>query len=301
MLNDAEIAVRHGKRMGGNRIEVFRASMRTLRSDRLTLEGDLRRALDRGEMNILFQPIIRLEDRTVAGFEALLRWDHPRLGRLGPAEFIPIAEETGGIVDLGVFVMERTARELSAWQAALDVDPPLFASVNISSRQLLRHDLLQDVKGVLSRWEVARGMLKLELTEGLVMENPEYAAQILGRIHALGAGLSLDDFGTGYSSLAYLQRFPFDTIKIDQSFVRTTAKGTRPVILRSIIALAHDLGMDVVAEGAETDSDAVELYQLGCEYAQGFVFGEPMSAERARELLQPHGKVDIRGQMSEVK
>ncbi len=285
MLNDAEIAVRHAKRLGGNRIEVFRPSMRTLRSDRLTLEGDLRRALDRGEMNILFQPIIRLEDRTVAGFEALLRWDHPRLGRLGPAEFIPVAEENGSIVDLGVFAMERTARELSAWQAALDVDPPLFASVNISSRQLLRHDLLQDVKTVLTRWRVARGTLKLELTESLAMENPEYAAQILGRLHELGAGLSLDDFGTGYSSLAYLQRFPFDTIKIDRSFVRHNGKGARPVILRSIVTLAHDLNMDIVAEGAESESDAIELYQLGCEYAQGYVFGHPMSAADARKLV----------------
>jgi diguanylate cyclase (GGDEF)-like protein/PAS domain S-box-containing protein len=285
MLNDAEIAVRHGKRIGGNRIEVFRPSMRTVRSDRLTLESDLRRALDRGEMQILFQPIIRLEDRTVAGFEALLRWDHPRLGRLSPAEFIPVAEETGSIVDLGIFAMERTARELSAWQAALDLDPPLFASVNISSRQLLRHDLLQDVRAVLSRWKVARGTLKLELTESLVMENPEYAAQILSRIHEFGAGLSLDDFGTGYSSLAYLQRFPFDTIKIDRSFVHHNRKGARPVILRSIVTLAHDLGMDIVAEGAETESDAIELYQLGCEFAQGYIFGHPMSAGEARKLV----------------
>jgi diguanylate cyclase (GGDEF)-like protein/PAS domain S-box-containing protein len=285
MLNDAEIAVRHGKRLGGNRIEVFRPSMRTLRSDRLTLEADLRRALDRGEMNILFQPIIRLEDRTVAGFEALLRWDHPRLGRLGPAEFVPIAEETGGIVDLGMFAMERTARELAAWQRALDVDPPLFASVNISSRQLLRHDLLQDVKAVLSRWDVARGTLKIELNESLVMENPEYAAQILTRIHELGAGLCLDEFGTGYSSLAYLQRFPFDTIKIDRSFVRHNGKGARPTILRSIVTLAHDLGMSVIAEGAESESDAIELYQLGCEYAQGYAFGHPMSATDARKLV----------------
>ncbi|MGB7092569.1 MAG: EAL domain-containing protein, partial [Methylovirgula sp.] len=285
MLNDAEIAVRHSKRLGGNRIEVFRPSMRSLRSDRLTLEGDLRRALDRGEINILFQPIIRLEDRTVAGFEALLRWDHPRLGRLGPAEFIPIAEETGGIVELGVFAMERTARELSAWQRALDVDPPLFASVNISSRQLLRHDLIQDVKTVLSRVEVARGTLKLEFTEGLVMENPEYMAQILARLHELGAGLSLDDFGTGHSSLTYLQRFPFDTIKIDRSFVRHNGKGARPAILRSIVTLAHDLEMSVIAEGTESESDAIELYQLGCEYAQGYAFGHPMSAGDARKLV----------------
>jgi len=285
VLKDAELAMYHAKRIGGDRIEIFKPAMRSRTTDRLTMESELRRAIEREEIKVLYQPIVRLEDRAIAGFEALARWDHPKLGRLSPAEFITIAEEIGLIVDLGLFVLERAARELSTWQAENRGRDPIFTSVNVSSRQLLRHDLIQDLRSVLGRSALARGTFKLEITESLVMENPEHAAQILARIKELGAGLSLDDFGTGHSSLAYLQRFPFDTIKIDQSFVRTTARGTRPVILRSIITLAHDLGMDVVAEGAETDSDAVELYQLGCEYAQGFAFGEPMTAQAAGGLL----------------
>jgi diguanylate cyclase (GGDEF)-like protein/PAS domain S-box-containing protein len=288
VLKDAELAMYHAKRIGGDRIEVFKTSMRARKTDRLTLESDLRRALEREEITILYQPIVRLDDRSVAGFEALARWDHPKMGRMSPADFIAIAEEIGLIVDLGLFVLEHTARQLGTWQRASRHREPIFASVNVSSRQLLRQDLIHDLRTVIARSGLARGSLKLELTESLVMENPEHAAQMLTRIKELGAGLALDDFGTGHSSLSYLQRFPFDTIKIDQSFVRASSKGQRPVILRSIIALAHDLGMEVVAEGAETDSDAVELYQLGCEYAQGYVFGEPMSAESARQLLTGH-------------
>ena len=285
ILKDAELAMYHAKRIGGDRIEVFKTAMRARKTDRLGLESDLRRAIEREEITLLYQPIVRLEDRTVAGFEALARWDHPKMGRLSPAEFISIAEEIGLIVDLGMFALERAARQLHQWQRTMRANETIFVSVNVSSRQLLRQDLIHDLRTVLSRHSVLRGTLKLELTESLVMENPEHAAQMLLRIRELGAGLALDDFGTGHSSLSYLQRFPFDTIKIDRSFVRTTPKGMRPILLRSIIALAHDLGMEVVAEGAETDSDAVELYQLGCEYAQGYAFGEPMSAEAAGRML----------------
>ena len=285
MLKDAEIAMRRAKRAGGGRIEAFRPSMRSQGSNREALEGELRHALDRGEISLHFQPVVRLEDRTVAGFSTLLRWQHPRLGRIEPSEFMPVAEETGLILDIGLYALQRAARELAAWQKALDVDPPIFVSVNISSRQLLRHDLLADVKAVLARCSVLPNSLKLELSESLVMENPEFAVQILERIKELGAGLALDDFGSGYSSLAYLQRFPFDTIKIDRAFGRGDGKGDRASMLRSIVALAHDFGMEAVADGAENESDVIEFSQIGCEYALGSAFGQPMSAGEARKLV----------------
>ena len=285
MLKDAEIAMRYAKRDGGGRIEVFRPSMRSQGSNRQALESELRRALERDEMKLVFHPIVRLDDRTVAGFDALLRWQHPRMGRVEPSEYLPVAEETGLIVDLGLFAMQRAARELAAWQKALDVNPPIFATVNLSSRRLLRHDLLADVKNVLTRTSLAPGSLKLELSEALVMENPEYAAQILGRLKELGVGLALSDFGSGYSSLAYLQRFPFDMIKIDRSFARQDALTSRAAMLRSVVTLAHDFGMEAIAEGAENESDVIEFSQIGCEYAVGFAFGQPLSAADARKLV----------------
>ena len=202
VLKDAELAMYHAKRIGGDRIEIFKPAMRSRKTDRLTMESELRRAIERQEIIVLYQPIVRLEDRAIAGFEALARWDHPKLGRLSPAEFISIAEEIGLIVDLGLFMLERTARQLATWQQASRTREPIFASVNVSSRQLLRHDLIQDLRSVLSRSALARGTFKLEITESLVMENPEHAAQMLTRIKELGAGLSLDDFGSGHSSLA---------------------------------------------------------------------------------------------------
>ena len=285
MMKDAEIAMFQAKRIGGDRIEPFRPAFRAQISPTVHLESELRLAIERGEMEMYYQPIINLNQKTVAGFEALMRWNHPRRGLVSPAEFIPLAEKTGLIIPLGLFALEKSAQELSSWQKRLG-DIPVFASVNISSRQLLRHDLINDIKTVLQRHKLLPGTLKLELTESLIMENPEHSSQVLQRVKDLGAGLSLDDFGTGYSSLSHLMRFPFDTIKIDRSFVANAGGKGRPVILRSIVGMAHDLGMQVVAEGAENETDALELHQLGCEYAQGFLFGEPMSAATAFQALE---------------
>ncbi|WP_417767589.1 EAL domain-containing protein [Stappia sp.] len=286
LVREADMAMNHAKRLGGDRVEVFRPTLQTSGVNRIELEADLRKALKTDGITVYYQPIVRLADRSIAGFEVLARWNHPRRGAISPVEFIPVAEQSGLINELGLFVLDRGARQLSEWQQSFRLPVPLFASVNISSLQLLRHDLINDVKSVLSRSSLAPGTLKLELTESVVMANPEYSARMLERLRALGAGLSLDDFGTGYSSLSYLQRFRFDTIKVDQSFVRSNGRSARPVILRSIVALGHDLGMQVVAEGAETESDSLELHQLGCEYAQGFLFGQPMEAAQATRLLQ---------------
>ena len=257
-----------------------------MRSRRIDLEGELRKALEAGNIDIVYQPIVRLEDNSIAGFEALTRWEHPLHGRIPPNEFIAAAEESGLIVQLGLYVLEHAARELASWQNALTSSPLPFVSINVSSGQLLRHDLLNDVKAVIARTGVAPETLKLEITESLVMQNPEYSAKVLTRLRELGAGLALDDFGTGYSALSYLQRFPFDTIKIDKSFVRPNGSPARAILLRSIVTLAHDLGMEVVAEGAETEAEVLELAEAGCEYAQGFVYGRPMSAQMVQQMVR---------------
>lgn len=281
ILNDAELAMYHAKKGGADRIEAFKPSMRASSGDRLMVESELRRAVERGEIRVFYQPVVRLADQTIAGFEALVRWEHPRRGRISPGEFIAIAEESGVIVELGQAVLQQSCQQLAIWQRDFPSAHPLTMAVNVSSRQLLRQDLAHDVGAVLSATGIDPATLKLEITESLVMENPEFAAQVLVRLRELGVGLSLDDFGTGYSSLSYLQRFPFDTLKIDRAFVHPDGSGKRPAILRSIVALAHDLEMDVVAEGAETVSDGLELRQLGCLYAQGYAFGQPMNADHA--------------------
>lgn len=285
ILNDSELALYHAKRLGGDRIEPFRPSLRQQGRGRGPLDRDLQDALQKNEIDVLFQPIVGLEDRQIKGFEALARWQHPQRGSVPPADFIPAAERTGLIVPLGLYILEQAARQLSQWQHKMDGMEQLFMSVNISSQQLMGHDLLSDVKTVLSRCNVNPGTLKLELTESQVMENPEYANQVLGKLRALGAGLSLDDFGTGYSSLAYLQHFPFDTLKIDKSFVGHK-EGAAPVILQSIVRLAQELRLNLVAEGVENEEAANQLVAMGCPLAQGYLFGKPLTAPDAVLMLE---------------
>jgi diguanylate cyclase (GGDEF)-like protein/PAS domain S-box-containing protein len=281
----AEAAVYQAKRYGGDYVQFYEPAF-GMRSRRIDIDSELRKALEAGNIDLVYQPIVRLEDNSIAGFEALVRWEHPLHGRIPPDEFIPAAEESGLIVQLGLYVLEHAARELASWQSVLVSTPLPFVSINLSSRELLRHDLINDVKAVLARTGVAPETLKLEITESLVMQNPEYAAKVLAKIRELGAGLSLDDFGTGYSALSYLQHFPFDTIKIDKSFVRPNGSPSRAILLRSIVTMAHDLGMEVVAEGAETEAEVMELTEIGCEYAQGFVYGRPMTPQMVQQMVR---------------
>jgi diguanylate cyclase (GGDEF)-like protein/PAS domain S-box-containing protein len=289
-LEDAELAMVHAKRFGGNRIEPFRPAFRVSKNTTSTLVEDLKLALERKELTILFQPIIRLADRAIVGYEALSRWDHPTLGKIPPSEFIPLAENSGLIGKLGAQVLKRSISEFGAVSKTLG-NTNLFVAVNVSSHELLRHDLVAEISHILKNNNFRPGRLRLELTESLVMRNPEYSAEVLRRIKSLGVGLALDDFGTGYSSLAYLLRFPFDTIKIDKEFVQAHEHRDRLIVLRSIIALGHGLKQKLVAEGVETEIEAGELRQLGCEFAQGYLFGEPVPAGEILPLLQQEYKI----------
>jgi len=289
LYKEAEIAMYRAKRGGADRIEIFRPEMRSDRDDRVALESDLRKALAKNQIKVLYQPIIYLPTEELAGFEALVRWEHPKRGLMSPADFIPIAEQSDLIVRLGSHVLLRAAHEAARWQRELPRDErPLFVSVNISSRQIFRQNLIQEIRHILGRNIVPKGSLRLEITESLVMENPEQATEILEWLRGAGAELALDDFGTGYSSLAYLQRFPFDTIKIDRALVQASGEsgGAGSAIVRSIVALAHELGKNVVAEGVENGEDVAFLRSISCQYAQGFYYGEPMSDRDVLQLLK---------------
>jgi EAL domain-containing protein (putative c-di-GMP-specific phosphodiesterase class I) len=280
------VALYEAKRRGKDSAELFRPTMRDDRNELVTLESDLRRAVERGEIEVHYQPIARLTDMDLAGFEALVRWRHPSLGLLGPDRFLKVAEQAGLIKDLGRHVLVESGRQLGIWQRAFRPTQPLFVAVNVSSSQLVGSALVEDVQSILARESIIRDTFKIEVTESVVMENPELAAQILDRLKLLGVGLSCDDFGTGYSSLSNLRRLPFDTLKIDRAFLEAEMVDERAyIILRNIIALAHDLGLVLVAEGIEAQEHIDRLSALGCQYGQGFFIGQPMTAKQVIDAL----------------
>jgi len=288
LLREAEIAMYRAKRAGPDRIEIFSAGMRTEKDGRLALEADLRRAIDKKQLRLVYQPIFYLPTESLAGFEALLRWEHPGLGTLNPTDFVPLAEESDLILKLSSYVLARAVREAARWHKELPrPDSPLFVSVNVSSRQLFQPELIKEVRHILGRAVIPKGSLRLEIAEALVMENPEKATAVMRQLADAGAGLALDDFGTGYSSLSYLDQFTFDTIKIDRSFLHASGEnGSGSVILRSVVALSHELGKNVVIEGVETEDDVSLLRTIGCEYGQGYFYGEPMSEREVTALLK---------------
>ena len=288
MVRDADMAMYRAKSLGKARCEVFDVSMLAVVERRLRIETDLRHALDRAEFGVYYQPIIELSGGQLQGFEALLRWIHPSLGVVSPGEFMPIAEETGMIVPIGHWVLREACRQLRAWDKEFARHPRLTIHVNLSARQCLHPGLISDVQHVLTETNLAPERLKFEISEGVVLQNSEAVESVLNQLRALGVQLQLCDVGVGYSALTYLQRFPFQTIKLDGSFVTAMKDSGNTEIIRAIVALAGALKMDVTAEGVETAEQVKDLKGLSCEFGQGYYFDKPLSLEDARAVVQLH-------------
>ena len=283
-LRDAHTAMHHRKASGPGGHQTFDRSMHSRALRLLELENDLRRAVEREEFLLHYQPIVDLGTGRIAAFEALVRWEHPQHGLVSPLEFIHLAEETGLIFAIGRWALREACREMMALSRVSGSD--LTVNVNLSSRQFSQPDLVEQIEEALRESGLAPQRLKLEITESVIMENAESAIDVLHRLKALGTTLSIDDFGTGYSSLSYLLRFPADTLKIDRSFMWAMGDGGRHAqIVRTIVVLAHSLQMDVVAEGVETEEQCQQLRALECRYGQGYFFSRPVDGERARAML----------------
>ncbi len=287
ILRDADTAMYRAKENGKARFEMFDQGMHARAVSRLQLEGDLRLAVERNEFCVHYQPIIALETGRLAGFEALVRWNHPRRGMISPGDFIPVAEETGLIVPLGQWVLEESCMRIKQWQQESPCHRALSLSVNLSGRQVAQPDMMSQIEHALDSSKLNPHCLKLEITESVVMENAEAATIMFKQLRTLGVQLSIDDFGTGYSSLSYLHRFPLNYLKIDRSFVsRMTSTDDNSEIVRTIAALARNLGMQVIAEGIETEEQHQQLKALGCEYGQGYLFSRPVDGRGVEQLLE---------------
>ncbi|PZQ65677.1 MAG: bifunctional diguanylate cyclase/phosphodiesterase [Phenylobacterium zucineum] len=286
LLRRAELAVEAAKSSGRGGAAAYGRGLETDGLSRLALEGDLKGALRRGELTPFYQPIVRLSTGALSGFEALVRWRHPRRGLLMPEQFQPLCDEMGLMPELGAMMMREGARQLAVWRKRHAAAGELTVAVNLSTGEIDRPDLVSDVESIRAETGLPPGALKLEVTENDVMRDPDRAAVVLRNLRAAGAALALDDFGTGFSSLSYLTRLPFDTLKIDRYFVRTMATNEGSAkIVSSVVKLGQDLDMEVVAEGVENAGMARQLLALGCDYGQGFGYAPALSAQEAEVYL----------------
>jgi diguanylate cyclase (GGDEF)-like protein/PAS domain S-box-containing protein len=286
LLRDADTAMYQAKRLGRARYEIFEDSMHERAMQLLQIETDLRRAVERSEFRLFYQPIVSLATGRLVGLEALVRWEHPEHGMVAPMDFIPIAEETGLIVPLGQWVLKQACRQLLVWQERGQVGADCWVSVNLSARQITQPDMVKQVEKTLQETGIVPSCLKLEITESAVMENSERVIEVMHRLDALGVLLSMDDFGTGYSSLSYLHSFPFTSLKIDRSFItRMNGNEESFEIIKTIIALAQNLKMEVIAEGIETPEQVTHLQALNCQCGQGYYFSRPLDIHALDNLL----------------
>ena len=287
ILRDSELAMYRAKRGGKSQSIVFQPQFRQSSLSPIDLDTDLRRALDRDEMELHYQPIISMRDRTISGFEALLRWSHRSRGVISPNEFIPLAEETGLIYDLGQWVLGKACKQIAAWNKSKEKEDQLEISINLSSRQFSDPNLVEGIVENIEKSGFNAEFLKIEITESALMQNAQRSVSMLNQLKDLNIKVCVDDFGTGYSSLSYLHTFPIDTLKIDRSFVHDMSRNFRNMeIIRTIIMLAHNLKLDVIAEGVETGEQDAQLSALGCQFAQGFYFSRPINSSDAALLIQ---------------
>ena len=287
LVQEADTALYQAKSQGQGQILSFQPAMHDRVVARLQLEIDLRRAIQRQEFLLYYQPIVSLSDKTLVGFEALVRWQHPTRGLISPAEFIPLAEETGLIVAIDQWCLQTACEQMRQWQQRWPHLPPLTISVNLSSQHFSQPNLVKQIQTCLETADVAPDRLKLEITESVLMGNTELATAILTKLQHLGLQVSMDDFGTGYSSLNYLHQFKFNTVKVDQSFIALLEASTEKMaIVQAIITLAHALGMNVVAEGVETSAQHDLLVAMHCEYGQGYLFDRPLTSDDATDTIE---------------
>jgi diguanylate cyclase (GGDEF)-like protein/PAS domain S-box-containing protein len=287
ILRDADAAMYRAKALGRNRHEMFSETLHLAAKDRLRLETDLRNAVQAQSFGVQYQPIVSLTDGRVIGFEALVRWRHPTWGLVPPDQFIQVAEETGLILPIGRWVLSEACEKVHKWQLEHPAAPPLAINVNLSRRQLLQPDLIEQIRWVLESTELPAESLRLEITESAIIENPDAAVELLRHLKSLDIGLCVDDFGTGYSSLSSLQQFPVNVLKIDRSFIRGMGpEGERDEIVRAVVGLAHSLRMEVVAEGVETEGQLERLRAMDCDYGQGYLLCRALDAEGVERFLE---------------